>query len=202
MMSPPRPAPRRRDRRRRRFGWTAWPGRRCARCARRLAPVHFSSTSTQRIIAAGIEDHDAQRACPLHVGDDVVELGEAAQARGALQVGVDGHEVVHALMLHAVAGIVEDARRPRPRPRSRTPRWPSPSPRDRHRGRPWSRSRGASGPPPRPRRRCAGWPAPARRDSPELPITSATRFSAVAGVIAAQSAMVAASSARSASTMQ
>ena len=193
MMSPPWPAPLRRDRCRRRFAWTAWPGRLCARCARRRRRCSLQHIQ-QGIVPAGIEDHDAKRACALHVGDDVVELGEATQARGALQVGIDGHEVVHALMLHAVAGIVEDARRPLPRRRSRTPRWPSPSPRDRRRGRPWSRIPGVSGPPPRPRHRCADWPAPARRDSPELPITSATRFSAVAGVIAAQSAMVAASS--------
>ena len=73
--------------------------------ARVPAPGH---ALLERVVAAGVEDDELQLAGRRHAGQHPVERhGLVLHVGGALQLGIDGNQVVAAVDLDAVAGVVD-----------------------------------------------------------------------------------------------
>ena len=65
----------------------------------------------QRIVAAGVEHHDLDARRELQRRLDVVDRRHfVAHAQFVLKLGVDGHQIILAFELHAVAGVIEQRR--------------------------------------------------------------------------------------------
>ena len=61
----------------------------------------------QRIVAAGIEDKNAQVLGLLQIGDDVVDARHQPQVRLVGQLGIHRHQVIDAAELHGVAAVIK-----------------------------------------------------------------------------------------------
>ena len=62
------------------------------------------------VVAAGIDDEDADVAGVLQVVDHVLQIGELAQVGLVVELGIDRREIVDALILQAVTGIEHQRR--------------------------------------------------------------------------------------------
>jgi len=61
----------------------------------------------QRIVAAGIEHHDADGPRLLQIGDDLIDPLHATQVRLVGELGLDRHQIIDAGELHGVAAVVQ-----------------------------------------------------------------------------------------------